>query len=347
MEKKVLLVVEHLKKYFPISTGIFRKTVGNVKAVDDVDFTIQDGETLGLVGESGCGKSTTGRCIIRLLEPTAGSVRFLKDGRDIDLLAADRPQMKALRREIQIVFQDPFSSLDSRMTVRDTLCEPLKIHKIGNHQRQINRASELMELVGLKPYHMSRYPHEFSGGQRQRIGIARALALSPRLIICDEPVSALDVSVQAQVLNLLLELLEGLGLTYLFIAHDLSVVEYISDRVLVMYLGKIVEVADADSIYQKPGHPYTDALLQAIPVADPRLTRRRMPLAGTVPSAANTPVGCNFSTRCMFAQDICRREEPPLAELHDQPAHQVACHFTGELSLKGFESRIGQEETGP
>ncbi len=342
----ILLEVEHLKKYFPISKGIFRRTVGYVKAVDDIDFFIHDGETLGLVGESGCGKSTTGRCIIRLLEPTAGSVRFHRDDRVIDLLAADRATLKELRREIQIVFQDPFSSLDSRMTVRDTLCEPLKIHNIGDGQSQIKRASDLMELVGLKSYQMNRYPHQFSGGQRQRIGIARALALSPRLIICDEPVSALDVSVQAQVLNLLAELQQDLGLSYLFIAHDLSVVEYISNRVLVMYLGKIAEVADADSIYKKPGHPYTEALLQAIPVADPRSKKQRLTLSGTVPSASDTPIGCRFNTRCRYVQDNCRREEPPLEQLRDQPGHYVACHFAGELPLTGYEPRIDNKGAG-
>ena len=259
-ENDIIMEVNSLKKYFPIKKGIFRKVVGNVKAVDDVSFYIKKGETLGLVGESGCGKSTTGRCLIRLLEATAGEVKYRKNNKMINLNDLDKKEMKNMRRDIQIIFQDPFSSLDSRMSVRDIIAEPLKLNKIGTKKERTDRVRELLRKVGLRDYQMNRYPHEFSGGQRQRIGIARALALDPEMIVCDEPVSALDVSVQAQIINLMKDLQEELGLTYLFIAHDLSVIEHISDRVMVMYLGKIVEIADADSIYIDPVHPYTEAL---------------------------------------------------------------------------------------
>lgn len=323
--------------HFPIRKGLMRRTVGWVRAVDDVSFLIHAGETLGLVGESGCGKTTVGRSVLRLYEPTAGAVRYRLNGEPVDLLKLDTQSMRAARRHLQIIFQDPFSSLDPRMSVRDLVAEPLRINRIGSRSQQTERVAELLEKVGLNTAHMNRYPHEFSGGQRQRIGIARALALNPRLIICDEPVSALDVSVQAQVLNLLMDLQHEFDLTYLFIAHDLSVVEYISDRVAVMYLGKIVEVAEAGAIYQSPKHPYTEALLSAIPIPDPRAKKQRKVLQGSVPDPSNPPSGCNFHTRCPYAQDICRAEEPPLVQVAGEPERYAACHFVAELELAGVK----------
>ena len=336
MSNETVLQVNGLKKYFPIKKGIFRRTVGWIRAVDDVSFAVPEGQTLGLVGESGCGKTTTGRCILRLYEPTAGSILYRLDDQLEDIVGFDYAQMKRVRQKMQIIFQDPFSSLDPRMTVHDIIAEPLRINRIGARMQQTERVEELLEMVGLNLSQMNRYPHEFSGGQRQRIGIARALALNPEVIVCDEPVSALDVSVQAQVLNLLMDLQERLNLTYLFIAHDLSVVEYISQRVVVMYLGKIVEIADATDLYISPRHPYTEALLGAIPIPDPLAKRTRKPLAGTVPSAANPPSGCNFRTRCPYVQDVCAREEPPLTEVTGN--RYVACHFADELDLTGFSS---------
>lgn len=332
----LLLKIENLRKYFPIRKGVFQRISHHVKAVDGVGFFIREGETLGLVGESGCGKSTTGRCINRLIEPTGGRISFLHDERLWDVTAADSEELKNVRRNIQIIFQDPFSSLDPRMPIRDIIAEPLRVNKFGNRKEQTNRVAELLQLVGLDAHGMYRYPHEFSGGQRQRIGIARALALSPRLIICDEPVSALDVSVQAQVLNLLEDLQTELVLTYLFIAHDLSVVEHISDRVMVMYLGKIVEIAEFQDIFETPQHPYTEALLRSIPVGDPRSGRRRLPLGGDVPNPADPPAGCNFHPRCPYAQDKCQQEEPRLAAVGDRPEHFVSCHFAEELRLSGY-----------
>ena len=332
-----LLKIENLRKYFPIRKGIFQRISGQVKAVDGVDFLIREGETLGLVGESGCGKSTTGRCINRLIEPTDGRISFLHDERLLDVTAAENEELKSIRRNIQIIFQDPFSSLDPRMSIRDIIAEPLRVNKIGNRKEQTDRVEELLDLVGLNRHGMNRYPHEFSGGQRQRIGVARALALNPKLIICDEPVSALDVSVQAQVLNLLEDLQDELNLTYLFIAHDLSVVEHISDRVMVMYLGKIVEIAEFQDIYQTPQHPYTEALLKSIPVGDPRSGRKRLPLGGDVPNPADPPIGCNFHPRCPYTQDRCQQEEPHLVPLSDKPEHFVSCHFAEELKLAGYE----------
>ena len=349
MSSETVLQVHELKKYFPIRKGIFKRTVGWIRAVDDVSFELSAGQTLGLVGESGCGKTTTGRCILRLYEPTAGSIRFRLDDKLENIVGFNHAEMKRVRQKMQIIFQDPFSSLDPRMTAHDIIAEPLRINRIGARAQQSERVEELLDLVGLNTAQMNRYPHEFSGGQRQRIGIARALALNPEVIVCDEPVSALDVSVQAQVLNLLMDLQERLNLTYLFIAHDLSVVEYISKRVVVMYLGKIVEIADADDLYQSPRHPYTEALLGAIPIPDPLAKRTRKPLTGTVPSAANPPSGCNFRTRCAYAQDLCAREEPPLTQVAGD--RSVACHFADELELTGFtrggRSRLPLHSTLP
>jgi peptide/nickel transport system ATP-binding protein len=332
----VVLEVNDLKKHFPIRKGFLRRVVGAVRAVDGVSFAVRQGETLGMVGESGCGKTTTGRCVLRLYDPTAGSIRFRRsaDGGLVDLATLNQKQLKQARRELQIVFQDPFSSLDPRMSVRDVIAEPLVLHGIGDRRERADRVAALMERVGLNASLMNRYPHEFSGGQRQRIGIARALSLNPRLVVCDEPVSALDVSVQAQVLNLLLDLQDELGLTYLFIAHDLGVVEYVSDRIVVMYLGRIVEVAASDEIYQAPHHPYTEALLAAIPVADPRAHRERRLLQGGVPNPAAPPPGCHFHPRCSHARPVCSVEAPGLRDLPG--GRRAACHFAGELGLHGF-----------
>ena len=317
----VLLEARGLTMHFPVTAGIFRHVVGHVRAVDGVDFDIARGETLGLVGESGCGKSTTGRLLLRLLRATGGSVRF--EGAPVFTLQGEA--LRALRRDMQIVFQDPFSSLNPRMTVRDMLAEPFVIH--GRRRAAHDRVPELLRRVGLAPEHAARYPHQFSGGQRQRIGIARALALAPKLLVCDEPVSALDVSIQAQVLNLLQELQRDLGLTYLFIAHDLSVVRHICDRVAVMYLGQIVEQTDAGRLFAEPAHPYTQALLSAVPHVDPRRRRQRVALAGDVPNAAAPPSGCRFHTRCPYAQPHCRDHQPELTSVDGARNHQAACHL--------------------
>jgi len=333
----VLLRVNRLKKYFPVRRGVFRRIVGWVKAVDEVDFFIRMGETLGLVGESGCGKTTCARTILRLIEPTSGEVWFRSKqlGKEVNVVKADKKTMKLLRREMQIIFQDPYSSLNPRMTVGDIIGEPLIVHGLAKGKALRERVAELLEAVGLKPEHMRRYPHEFSGGQRQRIGIARALALNPQLIVCDEPVSALDVSIQAQILNLLEDLQDQFGLTYLFVAHDLSVVKHISDRVAVMYLGKIVELAETEELFLRPKHPYTEALLSAVPIPDPDYQAERIILQGDVPSPVNPPKGCRFHPRCSYAKDICGKETPELADLGGE--HFVACHFARELSLRGVK----------
>ncbi len=321
VDPDVLLSVRDLTKYFPITGGLFSRVVGNVKAVDGVSFDVRRGQTLGLVGESGCGKTTTGRAVLRLIEPTSGQVIF--DGRDIVKLP--KSEMRALRREMQIVFQDPFGSLNPRMSVGEIIEEPLAIHHIGNNQARQKRVRELLEVVGLAAYHIRRYPHEFSGGQRQRIGIARALALNPKLVVADEPVSALDVSIQSQILNLMEDLQKEFGLTYLFIAHGLNVIRHISERVGVMYLGVMMENADSDEIYRHPLHPYTEALFSAIPIPNPTVRRERIILQGDVPSPVNPPSGCRFHTRCPIAQERCKIERPPLKE--STPGHWVACHF--------------------
>jgi oligopeptide transport system ATP-binding protein len=327
MTGEVILQAENLVKYYPIKAGVLRRTVGHVKALDGVSFELYKGETLGIVGESGCGKSTLARMLMRLEEPTAGKLIF--DG--VDVYSQKAGAMRRLRRDIQIVFQDPYTSLNPRKTVGDIVGEPFEIHTdVLTKRDRRQRVQQLLDLVGLNPEHINRYPHQFSGGQRQRIGIARGLALNPKVVICDEPVSALDVSVQAQVVNLLAELQAGLGLAYIFIAHDLSVVRHISDRVGVMYLGKIVEIGDEDQIYSRPTHPYTQALLSAVPVADPTLrnSREQIVLVGDVPSPANPPVACRFHTRCWKAQEICSVEEPMLIRRPDgESSHDSACHF--------------------
>jgi peptide/nickel transport system ATP-binding protein len=335
-EDKRILEVSNLRKYFPIKAGFFRKTVGYVKAVDDVSLYVNEGETLGLVGESGCGKTTTGRSILRAIEPTDGEIRF-RDQQDgwVDIRALDREELNRVRQQMQIIFQDPYSSLNPRMTLLELVGEPLVINQ-GMHGRALeDRVAELLRSVGLRPEYLRRYPHAFSGGQRQRIGIARALALNPRFIVCDEPVSALDVSVQAQILNLLRELQSDFGLTYLFVAHDLSVVRHIADRVAVMYVGKLVEMTSTEVIYPHPMHPYTEALMSAVPRPDPRSEKQRIVLEGEVADPSNPPSGCYFHPRCRYAQEVCGVETPELREL--APEHFVSCHRAEELSLSGVQ----------
>ncbi|MCH8145193.1 MAG: ATP-binding cassette domain-containing protein [Gemmatimonadetes bacterium] len=351
----VLLDVRHLTKHFPVLGGVLQRQIGSVQAVDDVSFIVRKGETLSLVGESGCGKTTTGRSVLRLVEPTSGQILFRRDALTdehgtegsemVDLMTLDKKRLKRARRDIQAIFQDPNSSLSPRMTVRQILAEPFQVHKLGGSRSEIDdHIAELLRSVGLQPEYRNRYPHQFSGGQRQRIGIARALALQPKLIVADEPVSSLDVSIQGQVLNLLEDLQQQFGLTYVFIAHDLSVVEHISDHVAVMYLGKIVELATVESLYGDPRHPYTEALLSAVPVPDPDVRRKRIILEGSVPSPIDPPSGCRFHTRCAYAQKAgrlarCSTEVPELRRVDAD--HWVACHYSEDLTLRPVEPTSG------
>jgi peptide/nickel transport system ATP-binding protein len=336
----ILLEVKNLKKYFPVHKGILRRVVAHVKAVDGVDMYIRGGETLGLVGESGCGKTTTGRAILRLIEPTAGEILFRskklagpgEEYKEVAIASAPRKLLKSLRRDMQIIFQDPYSSLNPRMTVGAIVGEPLLVHDMAKGSEREDRVREVLAAVGMKPDHMKRYPHEFSGGQRQRIAIARALALGPQLIVADEPVSALDVSIQAQVINLLEDLQREFGLTYLFIAHDLSVVKHISNRVAVMYLGKIVELVKTEELFSNPKHPYTEALMSAVPVPDPDYNVQEIILTGDVPSPANPPSGCYFHPRCRYAEGTCKTEAPAYRDLGRE--HFVTCHFADSLNLQ-------------
>lgn len=336
--KPILLDVHNLKKHFPIEKGFLRRVVGHIKAVDGVDFYIREGETLGLVGESGCGKTTLGRCVLRGIEPTDGVINFRIDGEFVDINKLDRKELRAIRPHAQMIFQDPYSSLDPRMTVLDIVGEPLVENGLMRGKELEDRVSYLMKVVGLEVKYIKRYPHAFSGGQRQRIGIARALASSPKLIVADEPVSALDVSVQAQVLNLLQDLQEEFGLTYLLVSHDLSVVEHVCDRVSVMYVGKMVELGATEDLFTRPKHPYTEALLSAIPTPNPEVKMDRVLLPGEVASPAKPPSGCYFHPRCKYAKDICKTDAPTWEEI--EPEHFALCHFAKELKLRGANERL-------
>ncbi len=339
MNDKVLLEVKGLKKYFPIKRGFWRKSESRfVKAVDDMNFYIKEGETLGLVGESGSGKTTTGRAILRAIDPTGGKVLFNLNGTKVDIVSLSKKELKQTRKHMQMIFQDPYSSLNPRMTVKEIVGEPLLVNKVAKGKELEDRVAELLRQVGMRPEYMIRYPHAFSGGQRQRIGIARALALNPKLIVCDEPVSALDVSIQAQTLNLLQDLQEEYKLTYLFISHDLGVVEHISDRVAVMYVGKLVEIAETEELFENPKHPYTEALLAAVPKPDPKYRESGQILAGEVADPANPPSGCYFHPRCPYVTELCKQQYPELKNIgKDGEDHFVSCHYAESLNLKGIE----------
>ncbi len=336
--KNSLLEVKSLKKYFPVVRGFFKKVIGHVKAVDDISFSIKETETFALVGESGCGKTTTAKCILRAVDPTDGQILLHVNGQEVDLAKLPKKQLKTYRKYMQMVFQNPYTSLNPRMKVRDIIAEPLIVNKVARGKEVDDRVAELMRAVGLHPDYMVRYPHAFSGGQRQRIVIARALALSPKLVICDEPVAALDVSIRSQILNLLLELQERFGLTYLFISHDLGIVHHIADRVAVMYLGKIVELASAEELFENPKHPYTESLLNSVPKPDPSFRAENLrPIEGEVPNPINPPSGCYFHPRCPFAQKVCQEQLPKLENLGtSENPHFVACHFAEKLFLKGI-----------
>ena len=335
MSEKVLLEINHLKKYYPIEIGLMKKRVGTVKAVDDISLTVNENETLGLVGESGCGKTTLGRTILRIIEPTSGEVKFHFGDRTVNFTQLGKKELRTMRRNVQMIFQNPYTSLNPRMSVYDIIAEPMRLAKTYKEDEISDKVKYLVRRVGLEVKHLNRYPHAFSGGQRQRIGIARALTLDPKFIVADEPVSALDVSIQAQILNLLKDLQEDSHLTYLFIAHDLSVIEHISDRVCVMYLGRVVELAKTDELFFRPKHPYTEALMSAIPVPDPSVENKRIMLPGEIASAANLPSGCCFHPRCRYARESCKKEVPRLTEI--APEHFVACPYADELKLSGVE----------
>ncbi len=338
MNDLLLLEVKDLKKYFPVMRGFFKKVIGSVKAVDGISFAIKQGETLALVGESGCGKTTTAKCILRAIDPTDGQILLHVDGQEVDLAKMPKKQLKSYRRYMQMVFQNPYTSLNPRMKVRDIIAEPLIVNKVAKGKEVDDRVAELMKAVGLHPDYMVRYPHAFSGGQRQRIVIARALALNPKLVICDEPVAALDVSIRSQILNLLMELQERFGLTYLFISHDLGIVHHTTDNVAVMYLGKIVELTSTEELFENPKHPYTESLLASVPKPDPTVRAENLrPIEGEVPNPINPPSGCYFHPRCPFAQKLCQEESPRFENLGTkEKPHFVACHFADKLSLKGI-----------
>ncbi len=339
--KQPIIEIKGLKKHFPIKTGFFNKVTGHVRAVDGVDFQVLPGETLGIVGESGCGKSTTGRTILRLLEPTAGEVWF--NGKDLAKLSKE--EMRRMRKDIQMVFQDPYASLNPRKTIKQILTEPLEVHGIGSSGKErLKMVEEIIEVVGLRKEHLDRHPHDFSGGQRQRIGIARALVLKPKVIIADEPVSALDVSIQSQVLNLLKDLKKEFNLTLIFISHDLSVVKHLCDRIAVMYLGRVVELADKKQLFTNPSHPYTQALLSAVPMANPKAKRERIILQGDLPSPANPPSGCTFHPRCRHASEMCKQTNPQLLDIGQ--GHQVSCHLFEELQVQAAATQESEEKVG-